>query len=150
MKTITALGTSVTLALLATLMFNAPARADMISGAFEKYVAKDWCDYGHLINQMKKLCGSFNEAIAFFSRFTGKPLADTEMIEFPLMSSVNGPMVTMYGTGVDVFEVRHGKIVAHYDASPMKGITLKDKLPEHLPPWVPGSSRGTGTPVGTR
>jgi hypothetical protein len=115
--------------------------------AFARYVSPKWCDYGHLLNQMKKRCGSYDEAVAMFSRMAAKPLTDAEIIEFPTMASVNGPMVTMYGAGVDVFEVRGGKIVAHYDASPMKAIAFKDKSPERLPPWVPGSTRTADSQV---
>jgi predicted SnoaL-like aldol condensation-catalyzing enzyme len=116
-----------------------------IKGAFANYVSKDWCDYGHMVNQMKKLCGTADETMVFFTRFAGKPLADTDTLEFPTQATVNGPMVTMYGAGVDIFEVRNGKIVAHYDASPTKAVAFKDKgAVRGAPGASPAGDRGSG------
>lgn len=110
--------------------------------AFERYVSKDWCDHGHLINKLQKPCGSVQETLVMFNRLGGgKPLGDDDQLEFPLMSSVNGAMVTMYGAGVDIFEVRNGKIVAHYDASPPRAIALKAHDPT-FPDWVKGGMKG--------
>jgi hypothetical protein len=97
-----------------------------VDEAFAKYVSKDWCDYGHLINHMKKTCGTREETMAMFRRMTSAPLGDKDMVAFPPQATVNGPMVTVYGEGVDIFEVRNGKLVAHYDASPTKAVSFKD------------------------
>jgi hypothetical protein len=50
-------------------------------------------------------------------------------------------MVTMYGTGVDIFRVVNGKITDHWDASPAKAIAFKDK-PTDMADWIMGGMKG--------
>lgn len=112
-----------------------------VKQAFEKYVDKNWCDHGHLVTKGQNRCGSYEEAIAFFSRFAATPLQDTDTLEFPIMSSVNGDHVTMYGAGVDIFRVANGKLTDHWDASPAKAISFKDK-PAGMADWIMGGMKG--------
>lgn len=112
-----------------------------VKEAFEKYVDKQWCDHGHLVTKGQNRCGTYDEAIAFFSRMAATPLKDTDTLEFPTMGSVNGEMVTMYGAGVDIFRVVNGKVTDHWDASPAKAISFKDK-PAGMAEWVMGGMKG--------
>ncbi|MGC3982000.1 MAG: hypothetical protein QM808_12125 [Steroidobacteraceae bacterium] len=109
--------------------------------AFEKYVSKDWCDHGHIVTKGADRCGTVEESIAMFVRMGGTPLKDTDKLEFPLQSSVNADHVTMYGEGVDIFRVVNGKITDHWDASPAKAISFKDK-PAGMAEWIMGGLKG--------
>ena len=109
--------------------------------AFDRYVSKDWCDHGHLITQGKQECGSIEGTIRMFQRFGSQPLKDTDTLEFPLMSSVDGDHVTAYGAGVDIFRVVNGKLTDHWDASPPAATALKGHDPK-FPDWVMGGMKG--------
>jgi predicted SnoaL-like aldol condensation-catalyzing enzyme len=119
-----------------------------IKEGFEKYVDKQWCDHGHLVTKGQNRCGTFDEAVQFFSRMGAAPLKDTDMLEFPVQSSVNGDHVTNYGAGVDIFRVVNGKITDHWDASPAQAISFKDK-PAGMADWIMGGMKGPmpGIPV---
>ncbi len=112
-----------------------------VNEGFEKYVDKNWCDHGHLVTKGQNRCGTFDEAIVFFNRMAGAPLKDTDVIEFPLQSAVNGDHVTMYGEGVDIFRVVNGKLTDHWDASPAKAISFKDKN-AGMADWIMGGMKG--------
>lgn len=53
----------------------------------------------------------------------------------PKMATVDGDMVIMFGQGVDIDQVDNGRIVARWDASPPKTVTLEP------PPEVPAPLR---------
>jgi predicted SnoaL-like aldol condensation-catalyzing enzyme len=112
--------------------------------AFDKYLSPNWCDHGHLVTHAKKPCATREETLVFFARMNSQPLADTDMIEFPTMASVDGDHVTMYGAGVDIFRVVDGRITDHWDASPPDAISLK----AHPPGTAERVMRGEGPPAG--
>ncbi|MFT3905134.1 MAG: hypothetical protein QM718_02345 [Steroidobacteraceae bacterium] len=85
--------------------------------SFEKYVSKDFCDHSHMINAGLKNCSSYDDAQKMFSGMAAM-MAKGGKIEFPVVATVNGEMVTQYGEGVDIFRVHDGKITDHWDASP--------------------------------
>jgi predicted SnoaL-like aldol condensation-catalyzing enzyme len=109
--------------------------------AGEKYVSKDWCDHAHLITKGKRKCGTWADTMVLFGRMGTAPVKDTDVIEFPVMSSVNGDHVTMYGAGVDIFRVVNGKLTDHWDASPPLAVSLTAHDPR-FPAWVMGGMKG--------
>jgi predicted SnoaL-like aldol condensation-catalyzing enzyme len=90
----------------------------------ETYFAKDYCNHGHLSTRGQKDCQTYEEKLALSKDTNVKPKAG-DVIEIPTLASVNGEMVTMYGAGVDIFRVRNGKVMEHWDASPGRPITIK-------------------------
>lgn len=85
--------------------------------AFEKYVSKDFCDHSHMANAGLKPCATYDETMKMFSGMAGM-MTKNGKIEFPVVATVNGEMVSQYGAGVDIFRVHDGKITDHWDASP--------------------------------
>ncbi|MGC3981501.1 MAG: hypothetical protein QM808_09595 [Steroidobacteraceae bacterium] len=96
--------------------------------AFEKYVSKDFCDHSHMANAGLKECSNYDEVLKQFSGMAAM-MAKGGKIEFPVVATVNGDMVTQYGEGVDIFRVKDGKITDHWDASPPtnRNITAHDQ-----------------------
>ncbi|MFT3905675.1 MAG: hypothetical protein QM718_05165 [Steroidobacteraceae bacterium] len=88
--------------------------------AFERYVSHDFCDHSHMANRAQKECSSWDE----LANRASKPAQLGDVIEIPVMATVNGEMVTMYGAGVDIFRVKDGKITDHWDATAPTAITL--------------------------
>jgi predicted SnoaL-like aldol condensation-catalyzing enzyme len=89
--------------------------------AFEKYVSRDFCDHSHMSTRAQKDCAGFDE-------LAGRPakavqLGDT--VELPIMATVDGDMVTMYGAGVDIFRVVDGRITDHWDATSPSALIIK-------------------------
>ncbi|MGC3981449.1 MAG: hypothetical protein QM808_09335 [Steroidobacteraceae bacterium] len=118
--------------------------------AYEKYVAKNFCNHGHLSTYMKKDCSNYDESLAGAISRGGKAAKVGDKLEIPTMASVNGEMVTMYGAGVDIFRVVNGKITDHWDASPGAEITIKahDKaFVDRMVRTVAGEKVGPPTPA---
>lgn len=108
--------------------------------AFEKYVSKDFCDHSHLLTQGRKDCGNYDETLANFVRMV-QQFGGGDSLEVPVMASVNGEMVTMFGAGVDIFRIKDGKLTDHWDASPPTRITVKAHAPGFAE-WVWGERKG--------
>lgn len=85
--------------------------------AFEKYVSKDFCDHSHMANAGLKACSGYDEVLKQFAGMSAM-FAKGGKVEFPVVATVNGELVTQYGEGVDIFRVHDGKITDHWDASP--------------------------------
>ncbi|MGC3981460.1 MAG: hypothetical protein QM808_09390 [Steroidobacteraceae bacterium] len=109
--------------------------------AFDKYVSKDFCDWS--MASLKKPCGTAEQTLNGMARMYQQPAKPGELSEVPTLAAVNGEMVTMYGEGVDIFQVKNGKIVAHWDASPPAQITI-EAHPPGFTEWVMGD-RKSGT-----
>lgn len=90
----------------------------------EQYVSKDFCNASHMSTHGQKDCQTYAEKLSA-SKDTNEKAKLGAVIEIPTMASVNGEMVTMYGAGVDIFQVRDGKIIGHWDASPPVPLTIK-------------------------
>ncbi|MGC3980229.1 MAG: hypothetical protein QM808_03130 [Steroidobacteraceae bacterium] len=99
--------------------------------AVEKYYSKDYCGHGHLTTRGLKECGDYQQKWSEAKDSSSIPKIG-DVIEVPTMASVNGEMVSMYGAGVDIFQVRDGKIIAHWDASPPVAITIKAHTKEFV------------------
>jgi len=95
-----------------------------VKQAFAQYVAKDFCDHGHLVTAGLERCGTYAETLRDFERMSGR-MVHNGMIEFPTSAAVDGEMVTQYGAGADIFRVHDGKITDHWDASPPVDVSLK-------------------------
>lgn len=108
--------------------------------AFEKYVSKDFCDHSHLMTQGKKDCGNYEETLANFTRMV-QQFGSGDSLEVPVMTTVNGELVTMYGAGVDIFRVKNGKLTDHWDASPPAQSTQHGHAPGFTE-WVLGERKG--------
>ncbi|MFT3907210.1 MAG: hypothetical protein QM718_12945 [Steroidobacteraceae bacterium] len=92
--------------------------------AAEQFVAANFCDHSHMVTRAKKDCGTREELLAG-PLGQAKAVKVGDRIELPMLATVSGEMVTMYGAGVDIFRVVDGKITDHWDASPGKALTLK-------------------------
>ncbi|MGC3982884.1 MAG: hypothetical protein QM808_16660 [Steroidobacteraceae bacterium] len=108
--------------------------------AFEKYVSKDFCDHSHLLTRGRKDCGNYEETLANFTRMV-QQFGGGDSLEVPVMASVNGEMVTMFGAGVDIFRVKDGKLTDHWDASPPARATINAHAPGFAE-WVWGERKG--------
>ncbi|MGC3981459.1 MAG: hypothetical protein QM808_09385 [Steroidobacteraceae bacterium] len=107
--------------------------------AFEKYVSKDFCDWS--MAGLNKPCGNANDTLNGMARMFSQPQKPGELSEVPTAASVNGEMVTHFGAGVDIFQVKNGKVVAHWDASPPAEVTIKAHHPDFTK-WVTGDRKG--------
>ncbi|HTP38941.1 MAG TPA: hypothetical protein VMI92_05155, partial [Steroidobacteraceae bacterium] len=114
--------------------------AAMVEGrtdaAFEQYVSKDFCDHSHLMTSGQKDCADWAATRQSFARMA-KQFGSGPTVEVPVMASVNGEMVTMYGEGVDIFRVHDGKLTDHWDASPPAEVTIHAHAPGFTA-WVLG------------
>lgn len=108
--------------------------------AFEQYVSKDFCDHSHLVTSGQKDCGDFATTRQSFQRMA-KQFGSGPTIEVPVMATVDGEMVTMYGEGVDIFRVHDGKLTDHWDASPPAEVTIHAHAPGFTA-WVLGDRKG--------
>lgn len=97
--------------------------------AFEKYVSTDYCNHGHLSTGGQRDCAGYQETYERWVRNWSAPVKPGEKVELPVMASVNGEMVTMFGEGVDIFRVHNGKLTDHWDASPPAEYTAKRATP---------------------
>lgn len=88
-----------------------------VKEGFEKYVSKDFCDHSHMANAGLKPCASYEETLKLFNGMASM-LKKNGKIEFPVVATVNGELVTQYGVGADIFRVHDGKLTDHWDASP--------------------------------
>ncbi|HTP39453.1 MAG TPA: hypothetical protein VMI92_07730 [Steroidobacteraceae bacterium] len=95
-----------------------------VKEGFEKYVSKDWCDHSHMANSGLKPCANYDETLKLFSGMSGMMVKDGK-IEFPVMATVNGELVTQWGAGADIFRVHDGKLTDHWDASPPRNASLE-------------------------
>lgn len=95
-----------------------------VKEGFEKYVSKDFCDHSHMANSGLKPCASYEETLKLFSGMSSMMIKDGK-IEFPVMATVNGEMVTQWGAGADIFRVHDGKLTDHWDASPPMNASLE-------------------------
>ncbi|MGC3981458.1 MAG: hypothetical protein QM808_09380 [Steroidobacteraceae bacterium] len=86
--------------------------------SFETYVSKDYCNHGHMSTSGQRDCANYQETYDKWVKNYSTQIKPGERIEIPDMAAVNGEMVTMYGAGVDIFQVKNGKVTAHWDASP--------------------------------
>lgn len=113
--------------------------AGKVQEAFEARVARDYRDHSHLVRTLTKTeTPGYAETLAFFLKEFGSrpppPGAGGQAgarapMQISLEMRVNDDMVTQYsGEGVDIFQVRDGKIVRHWDATPMNPVTLKGEL----------------------
>lgn len=109
--------------------------------AFEKYVSKSYCNHGHLSTGGRKECADYQETYTRWVNNYTPALKPGEKVEIPVMASVNGEMVTMFGAGVDIFRVHDGKVTDHWDGSPPARVTLKGHGPEFTK-WVNGDRAG--------
>ena len=124
-----------------------------VKESFEKYVAKDFCDHSHMANAGLKDCSDFAETMQLFERMSSMLMKDGK-IEFPVVATVNGEMVTQYGEGVDIFRVHNGKLTDHWDASPPTSRTLNahdqdfsDRMQKQIDTGKPqGITLGEGLP----
>jgi len=93
--------------------------------AVEEFYSQDLCDHSHMSTAGQKDCTGFAARLARAVAVSGKIPKVGGVIEVPTMASVDGEMVTMYGAGVDIFQVHDGKIVAHWDGSPPVPLVIK-------------------------
>jgi predicted SnoaL-like aldol condensation-catalyzing enzyme len=70
-------------------------------------------------------CATFQDKLARAAATSTKIPKVGDVIEVPTMATVDGEMVTMYGAGVDIFQVHDDRIVAHWDGSPPVPIVIK-------------------------
>lgn len=92
--------------------------------SFETYVSKDYCNHGHMSAGARD-CADYAETYERWVKNYSTQLKPGERIEIPDMASVNGEMVVMYGAGVDIFQVKSGRVMAHWDASPPAEYTVQ-------------------------
>jgi len=97
--------------------------------AFEKYVSRDYCNHGHLSTGGQRDCAGYQETYDRWVKNWSVPVKPGEKIELPVMATVNGEMVTMFGEGVDIFRVHDGKLTDHWDASPPAEYTARQEQP---------------------
>lgn len=127
--------------------------------AFDKYVSASYCDHTHASTSGSKSCASREEVLASAAGHH-VPAKLGDVVDLPYMATVDGEMVTTYGTGVDVYRVQDGKITDHWDLSAPKEVTVRAHSPqtvEHMilvlagkasagPP--PGAGAQGGPPTG--
>jgi len=96
--------------------------------AIEDFYSPDLCDHSHMATAAQKECATYDDKVAKAAESTKVPKVG-DVIEVPTMATVDGEMVTMYGAGVDIFQVHDGKIVAHWDGSPPVPLVIKAHPP---------------------